>query len=323
MSGGRPLVIVGLPRSGTTWTSRTLARGSGICTLGEPDNEDFSPPAIHAKRRLGRYPVLDPGMSAPSYRVLWEWILSGGPEGDRIARARQMLGPGSRRRIFDGRLDPVAWLAGTLARDPRTGSSDFLGGRRVIAKSIHAQLALDWLVSEFDVDVLVLVRHPANVLASWLDVNLKDARNATLEKRADVRKRFVEPWGVPYPGPDPIERMSWKIGLLSCALEQAIARHPGWLVRSHEAMCADPETEFRRLFADLQVEWTPEVENYLREHDTPGEGFVLNRVASEMPDSWQKRLDDREITTLSKVFQWFPTTRWSDVDFQRATGSGA
>jgi len=320
-TAGRPLVVVGLPRSGTTWTTRVLGAGPDFHNLGEPDNEDFYPSAIHAKRRLGRYPVLDPGDSAPPYRALWDWILHGAPESARTTRARLILGPGSRDRIFDGRLDAVGRLAGLLARNPDPHSSDILFGRRVIAKSIHAQLALDWLASEFDIDVLVLVRHPASVLASWLEVNLKDARNETLETRADVRARFLTPWGVPDPGPDPIERMSWKIGLLSSALEDSIARHPDWVVRSHEAMCADPDVEFRRLFAELRIDWNPHAEEYLRDHDTPGVGFDVRRVAAEMPDSWQRRLDDDQLATLRKVFQWFPVTRWSDVDFERPSGA--
>ncbi len=129
------------------------------------------------------------------------------------------------------------------------------GGPRVVAKSIHAQLAVEWIGSEFECDVLFLLRHPANVLASWMEVDLKDSRYSTLENRPDIRSRYLEPWGVPLPGADPIERMSWTIGLLLAVIEDTSARHPEWHVRTHEQLCADPLAEFRQLFADLGLHW--------------------------------------------------------------------
>ncbi len=233
-----------------------------------------------------------------------------------------MSAPRKHERIFEGRQDLVTWVAATLARDPRPKASLDTDGRpaRVIAKSIHAQLALEWLTSEFDVEVLVLLRHPANVLASWMEVKLKDSRNPTLETRPEIRHRYIEPWGVPLPGPDPVERMSWRIGLLTAALEEAAARHPGWHVRIHETLCLDPVAEFEQLYRDLGLRWTGETAKYLNDHDAPGEGFRVIRVASEQADSWKRRLDDDQLATLRRVLDWFPISSWSDEDYDRTAG---
>jgi hypothetical protein len=299
---------------------QVLGRGRKTRVVAEADNEDKYPAAIHAKHRLGRYPVLGPGEDDRAYRRLWEWIFDGAHEGRRSLLARQMLGPGIQGRIFDGRPDTLTWLAGTIARDPRPRPTSVDGGdhRRVVAKSIHAQLALDWLVSAFDVDVLVLLRHPANVLASWMEVNLKDSRNSTLETRPEIRSRYLDRWDVPLPGPEPLERMCWRIGLLVAALEESAAWHPTFQVRTHEALCTDPVGEFRRVFADFGMEWTQLAEDFLRDHDQPGEGFVVKRVAADLPDSWQRRLDDHQLSTLRKVLSRFPITTWSDDDFERS-----
>ena len=316
----RPVLIVGLPRSGTTWTMRVLSSGPGTKVLGEPDNEDKFPASIHAKRKLGRYPVLRPGEACPPYRKLWEWILDGAHEGGRAQLARHLLGPGSVNRIHEGRPDPVTWLAGMVARNPRPAPSP--GAPRLVVKSIHAQLSAEWLADAFDVEVLMVLRHPANVLASWLEVNLKDARNSTLENRPEIRARYLEPWGVPLPGPDPIERISWRIGLLVAALEDARSRHPEWHVRSHEQLCTDPVAEFQKLYAEMGLEWGDSSAQYLDEHNTPGSGFVVNRVASELSDAWRHRLDDDQLATLRRVLAWFPITTWNDRDFERDQSTG-
>ena len=316
MSDPRPIVIVGLPRSGTTWTLRALTSGAGTTALLEPDNEDKYPASIHAKHRVGRYPVLRPGDRAGPYRNLWAWIISGAPEGRRSWLARHLLGPGIAGRIHEGRRDPVTWLAGQLARTPRPGPSGHHG--RIVAKSIHAQLATEWLASEFDVEMLLLLRHPANVLASWLETNLKDGRNSTLETRPEIRSRYLEPWGVPLPGPDPVERMSWRIGLLTAAVEDAASRHPEWHLRTHEGLCADPAAEFRRLSADLGLDWSEKAQSFLDGHNAPGSGFAIDRVASELSDAWRRRLDDGQLATLRRALGLFPITTWNDRDFTRS-----
>lgn len=310
----RPIVIVGLPRSGTTWTLRALASAPGTTALLEPDNEDKYPAAITGKRSLGRYPVLRPGDQALPYRQLWTWILAGAAEGRRAGLARRLLGPGAVDRIHQGQRDPLTRLAGALAWAPGARPPERTG--RIVAKSIHAQLATEWLATEFDLDMVLLLRHPASVLASWLAVNLKDARNATLETRPEVRARYLEPWGVPLPGDDPVERVSWRIGLLTAALEEAASRHPDWHLRTHEGLCTDPAAEFGRLATDLGLDWGPSSEAFLEEHDTPGSGFVIKRVASELPDAWRARLDADQVTTLRRTLDLFPIRTWTDRDFE-------
>src|SRR6202035_122847 len=51
----RPLLLVGMPRSGTTWTMRVLASDPSLLAVMEPDNEVRSAPAIWAKRGSGRF----------------------------------------------------------------------------------------------------------------------------------------------------------------------------------------------------------------------------------------------------------------------------
>ncbi|MHB1519622.1 MAG: hypothetical protein ACYCVN_14995 [Acidimicrobiales bacterium] len=317
MSARKPIVVVGAPRGGTTWTLRALGSAAGTAAILEPDNEDKYPAAIHAKRVVGRYPVLRVGDDAPAYRRLWEWIFSGAPENRRSLLARHLLGPGSDRRIHEGRLDPVTWMAATLAREPRPSSPTGAGtgGQHVIAKSIHAQFAIEWLAASFDVEVLLLLRHPASVLASWMELNLKDGRNSTLENRPEIRATYLEPWGVPLPGPDPVERMSWRIGLLLAVIESVSARHPDWALRTHEHLCDDPEGQFRLLFSELGLPWGASTEEFLADHNAPGSGFVVRRVASELSDSWRRRLDRGQLATLRRVLAWFPITSYGDSDF--------
>jgi hypothetical protein len=186
-----------------------------------------------------------------------------------------------------------------------------------VAKSVHLQLAVGWVADTFDVETLVLLRHPANVLASWMEMNLRIGSSTILETRPDIRARYVDRWGVPLPGPDRVEQLSWRIGLLSAALEETLTANPRIHVRRHEALCADPQDEFRRLFDELGLTWSPATEKYLQDHDNPGEGFSDHRVAAGLSRAWQDKLDDGQLATLRRVLDWFPRTTWSERDFER------
>jgi len=316
LTGGRkpPVVIVGLPRSGTTWTMRVLGTSPGTVKVLEPDHEEKFAAAIHAKRRLGRYPCLVPGQQAAAYRELWEWVLAGGQDSWRSVQARRLLGPRYESRIFAEKMDLTTEVAALLARNPRP-SKQYLG--RVVAKSIHAHMSLEWLAQEFDITPLVLLRHPASVLASWMEVNLKESRYSTLESRQDIRTRYLDRWGVGQPGPDRVETLSWRIALLIAVLEEIVADHPTWQVRTHEQLCTDSVATFHTLFDDLGLEWSGATEEYLVANNVAGVGFETKRVASEVVDSWQKRLDDEQLATLRRVLAQFPITTWSDADFER------
>lgn len=185
----RPLVVAGVPRSGTTWAMRALEGDPSVLGLMEPDNESRSAPAIWAKRRIGRFPALPPGESNADYRRLWSWILDGAPEAGRLRACRPLLRavrPAGRRRFYQGRISPLMQLAGLVGARPPLGVPGLQGERRLMVKTVHVPLALDWLADQFDIDVLVLLRNPANVLASWISLDLND-QFARLDERPAVR----------------------------------------------------------------------------------------------------------------------------------------
>jgi hypothetical protein len=160
----------------------------------------------------------------------------------------------------------------------------------------------------------VLLRHPGNVLSSWLTLNLNE-QFVRLEENPVVRTRLFDSWGVAAPGPDPLERMIFSIGVLSTALEAAASRNPQWLIRTHEQLCADPGQEFRRLYADLGLTWSEGVEAFLAGNDRPGEGFRTQRVAAELPDNWKRQLTSHQVDVMQRVLSQFPLRTWTTEDF--------
>lgn len=308
-SMARPVVVLGLPRSGTTWSARLVASAGHCRPVMEPDNEKTSPPAITAKRAVGRFPVLAPGQSEPAYRRLWDWALSGAPGSLALRGAGALLRGASEDELeglMSGHRSLRVAASDALARGLPDSEMD---DRRPVVKSVHACLAAEWLAHEFAVEVVVVRRNPAGVLASWLELDLPDSDRA-LDRDPVVRTRYLEPWGIEDPGRGRVARAAWHLGLLSSALEDALARHPEWHVVEHEALCLDPHARLHALFSELDLTWTERVEELLADDDRPGTGFSTHRRRLEVPGSWQTRLAETELAALHRELDGFPHQQW-------------
>ncbi len=313
----RPILIAGLPRSGTTWTKDVLGCDPSLLSLMEPDSEGHRASAIWAKRRIGRFPVLAPGDRDDDYRQLWSWVFDGVPEGPRLRAAAQILRiarPPDVNRYLRGDGSAKMTLASAVGRHPGGRRDHRLDDHRLLVKSVHAPLSIEWLTSEFDVDVVIVLRHPGSILASWISLDFIDQYVAFEERPALVSRASA--MGVPLPGGDQLERTIGRIGVLTTALEQAVARHPSWKVRTHEQMCADPVAEFRRLYADLGLQWNDRAVNHLADNDRAGKGFRTQRRAADLPDDWKRRLTPEQIEVMQRVLARFPLDRWTEGDFQ-------
>jgi len=312
----RPLVLAGIPRSGTTWTMRALGADPSLVPLMEPDNEARSAPAIWAKRRSGRYPVRGPEDRDDRLASLWSWVMDGAPGDSRIHATELLLRavrPAEIRRYYEGQWAPLMRLAGLLGAPPGHRSPPVGPRRRVFVKTVYMGLALEWLASVFDVDVLVLFRHPGNVLASWLSLDLAD-RYVRLDQDPKIRG-MVDRGELPAPGADAFERLVWQVGVLDLALERSLARQPTWVSRTHEQLCIQPVVQFRQLYDELGLEWTSRAEEYLVSNDRPGEGYPTQRVSADQADLWKQRLTPAQIATMQRVLARFPLTTWDQEEF--------
>lgn len=296
---------------------KVLARTEGAAYLNEPDNE-YELFALRAKRRLGSVPVLAPGDEAPRYETLWRNAFG---MVDRSAVRR--TGRRIRTRVIDS-LDvadeglavaksrtvhrsPALKIAETIAV-PRHPQEPY---EHVIVKSVHCLLSLEWVVARFHPATLVVLRHPLNVIGSWMDLGVK-ARDQRLDSNPKVVETFAIGWGVSLPGAaaSDVERAAWHYGLYATALQDACDRHPEWLTVQHEDLCAAPEDGFRSIADALGLRWTEATSAWLAESDRPGEGFATQRVASEQPERWRSRLDDVQVGQIRAVLEKFPLRGW-------------
>jgi len=67
----RPILISGIPRTGSTWLAEALVAGTKALYIKEPDNERSNLLIYEYKRNLHRYPYLRKHEASDLYQELW------------------------------------------------------------------------------------------------------------------------------------------------------------------------------------------------------------------------------------------------------------
>jgi len=303
---GDGILVVGGPRMGTTWVAEALSHAEGAIWINEPDNEWPDPFALKAKLPLGRFPILDESdPDPPAYLELWQRAFAGFHQsGPLLALADRLENWERTRRDLwralcdhaNPRVTPWLRVLVSLARPP----SKRAAARLVVVKSVHSPLALEWVASRVRPRVLVVLRHPFNTIASWLEFGWG---GCYLDTHPKVRERFADPWAFPQLGEDRslVAAVTWEVALFTSVLRAAVQAHPDWLVISHESLCADPLDGFRKIYADLGLTWTQGVERFVRDSNRPGRGYETARLAADQADRWKHRLTRQHVEEIWQV----------------------
>jgi hypothetical protein len=299
------VLIIGVPRSGTTWIGRALGAADGAVFVNEPDG-DHDPFAFRARLGHPIAPVLVPGDEAPDYHRLWAGAFAGGRPArtvrDRIARRLYAGTPVPERwKVWLGASPPARLRLVSRLAVPRVAAP---GASVVVVKSVRAELAAEWIVARFAPRVLVVERNPLNVLASWIELDyVRDPREAA--SYASLARRR---WGIDAPSPSApqLEHQTFTYGVLATALRESVARHADWIVASHDELCLDAPARFAALAGRLDLTWGAAAAEFLVESDTAGVGYRTERRTAEQPDRWRERLRPEQVTMIHETLARFP-----------------
>lgn len=303
-------LVIGHPRSGTTWISEVLAAGRAL--ISEPDNE-VSHPLAYGYKTSHRFP--DPS----------DYASSGLPE---IFRRASLGDPDDiRRRALQRvlltqrwRIEP--WVAAKCgapdatstdvvrrpALDPaRLGAPLSAACRRVmpplsdnhdgrVIKTVHGIRCADQIQRTTSSQVVVVLRNPFAVLASMRRPLVMAGRRSAVVN--PDRWRNIE--SAPQHGEN---RDIHQLLFLMTQLVGSLAPQDDWILVSHDEVCRHPELEFERVAAALGFPAGP-VLDALRATIGEGEGLsVRRRSPTDQIDGWKRHLDDETVDTLRLMIQ--------------------
>jgi len=280
-----------------------LGHAEDAVYVDEPDLVEAPNTGDVGKHGFGPYPVIASGersLRAMRFATLWDLAFA-----DVAPQQHTSL-------VAVGRaLLPVP----AAIRDPLTSGAARLiararrARRHIVAKSVVGEFCLEWLVARYQPKMVLIQRHPLNVVSSWLTL---PEPLYNLPENKVVRERVVEPFGFPAaPSRDShLAQVAWCVGLLTATLHLASRRHEDWPVITHEEMCDEPVERFRSLAGDLGLGWSAISDAAVQGSQRPGTGRVTNRIASELPEKWRKVLSADDVSVVLKVLEGFPAQGW-------------
>lgn len=305
-NGSRPVLITGVPRSGTTWCGRVLSASSQLYYLHEPFNLSVGPRVCDVE-----FPF-------------WYMYICSDNEADYVQALRRCL---SFRYVHSHRMP--------LARSLRTLLSNFresLGFRlerrtsRALMKDPVAVFSTEWLAERFDMQVIVMVRHPAAVASSHRQFGWRLDYSALL--RQDLLFRdHLEPFrgeveAFLRSGKEDLldnAALMWK--LMQSVLLDCRERHPEWKFVRHEDLSVDPPAGFRGLAEHLGISYDKDiqaaVERTTRASDQgrPLEVSNVRRDSKDNLTSWRRRLRKEEIDRIRARVEDVSAVFYSDAEW--------
>jgi hypothetical protein len=301
----RPILLTGMPRSGTTWVARILTASGEVGHVNEPFNLAVSPgtlrvPAEHwyayvTAQNEDRYlPALT--------RVLdFEYPL-----------VRELRRCRSRTDV----LHTLKWWR------------DFVRsrGRRPLVKEPHAVFSAGWFAERLRSDVVVMVREPLAVVSSWKRLEWSFDFTNLLDQPALMRD-----WLGPFeeemtaalsPDRDLVDRVAllWRV-IYSVVADE---RFPAVRRVRHEDLSRDPVHGYAELYEALDLTFTDTVAKAVEassSSENPAETTVEHPHETQIDSranlqNWRHRLSEDEIARIRAVTEetaalYYPELVWA------------
>lgn len=288
----RPLLVTGAHRSGTTWVGRMLGASPGIAYISEPLNVLHRPGVLRATVKHWYTYVCDENEAEflPGFQELIEFNYHLWDEICSLRSGRDLL---------------------RMLRDFGIFYRGSLRGQRPLFKDPFAVFSIAWFAQRLGCQIVVTVRHPAAFASSLKRLNWSFDFDDLLQQRLLMRD-YLEPYRSQMDAVNAGDIIG-QAGVLWALIYRVVHlvhdRHPEIQVVLHERLSTDPAEEFRKLYEDLGLSFTPGARaSILRASSerNPAELAKRNVHSVELDsranlDNWRRRLSPEEITRIRKL----------------------
>lgn len=300
MDFSKLVMLVGAPRSGTSWIGKIFDSHPDVLYRHEPDLALYDkrlpffvpeekaqacvPVAAEYLERLARTPTLKSAGQLPCFRKAYY--------------------PAGKQVVHTGMVHALRWAEGLARRNWRsTPVPDLfdLDGHpplRYAIKTISARGRLRvFLQAAPAAKFVFIMRHPCGQVAStWrgqrqgkflTGTHFEEMLRTPGARRYGLTQERLERCS-------DLEKLAWHWALMNEMAVEATEGHSTTRVITYEALCADPIGGARDLFAFCKLDWNPQTERFLQAstaHTGAERYYSVFRNAVASANRWRTELD--------------------------------
>ena len=313
----KPLLITGSPRSGTTWVGRMLAPSSQLYYIHEPFNPDYPPGCGICNVRFNHHQTY---ITEDNEKKYYKPI----------------------KRMIEGRDNFLASiLASRSLNDVKKELSQkkqFWEYRRKhmqpLIKDPIALMSAGWLGRRFDINVIVMIRHPAAFVASMRRLNWGFDPSRWALSQPLLLRDFLSPFEdelkiLRDSKTDIIDQtaLMWKV--MYFVVLKYKKEYPDWIYLKHEDISRDPQVQFDVLFRKLGLNFTNELHERILEYSNEsnpshsrGAEKLIKLNSKKTVSNWKNVLSAQEINRIKEIVKEVSKFFYSDKDWELENISG-
>jgi hypothetical protein len=306
MISTKPILVTGLNRSGTTWVGHMLDLSPSIGYIHEPFN-------LSCHRGI---------CDAPFTR----WFTYVTDENEQLFYSHIKNTLEFRYNLLSGFKATRSFRSLPLLIRTFCNTAKHRYQRvRPLMKDPVAIFSAEWLASRFDMDVVVMIRHPAAYVSSIKRLNwgtvFVHLRDQELLMRDHLHPFENEISKFASENHDIVDNaiLSWKV--MIHVIHKYMQQHTDWLFLRHEDISLRPIEEFRSLYGYLGLDFVERFEETIIEHcDTSNsnqdtEPFNIRRNSKSNITVWKERLSKDEINRVKEelgeiAYQFYDEKYW-------------
>ncbi len=304
-----PIYITGCPRSGTTWVGKVMGLDQTLGYIHEPFNQDHN---------LGRLPRHLPEnyyyLTSKNDREIQPWI-----NGLLRYKYYPFKGVVNNRGIREKGAHIKEWMRFIRYRKDN---------KRPLIKDPVGIFSTPWFAREYNVLPIILIRHPAAVISSFLRLNWNIRFDGFVNQPS-----LIKDWMSEFESElthtfdqsqSPIARgvLLWK--LVYSTVEKYQSKYKNWMFVRHEDLSREPLEEFRKLYHYAGLNFNDDIQSKIYEMT---EGTTQSEVPSNANAmyikvnsrqniyNWKKRLNSEQISYIKSHLEPWWRPFYSDDDW--------
>ena len=288
----RPILVTGIPRSGTTWIGKMVAQSSQICYINEPLNTYFTLGTCRSVVRTW-FPYITENAD-----IQYDYVFN------RVMKYKLNL------------YKEIKYMSSLWhAINSFSHLYRFIPARiikqRPLLKDPMAIFSAEWFAKRYNCQVVIVIRHPLAFIGSvkrlkwYFDFNgllqQKELINGPLYRYKDEIKYQIENSG------NIINQAVLLWNIIHNQIIDYQKKYPNWIFILHEHISLFPTTEFKLLFQKLNLDYTDMIDKNVRKYSfssvreiPDGKVFYLKRNSKCNITSWKKRLTRKEIDYITR-----------------------